>query len=70
MEVNLEEIAKSLPPEAQPILRDNGYFEVDRLEVGDPAPRLPLISRGSGRVVEVGGADAARPTVLIFGSYT
>jgi hypothetical protein len=70
MQPNLEEIAKSLPPEAQPVLRENGFFEADRLNAGDASPRIPLIAREDGRIIEVGGAETARPTVLIFGSYT
>ena len=70
MEVDLEEMAKSLPPEAQSVLRDNGFLEPDRLQVGDCVPRIPLITREDGRVVEIGGAETGRPAVLIFGSYT
>lgn len=69
MEIDLEEMAKSLPPEALPVLQQAGYFEPDRLEVGVRAPRLALTARSDGRLVEIGG-PTARPTVLIFGSYT
>ena len=67
--MNLEEMAKSLPPEAQPVLRENGFLAPDRLNVGDAAPRLALTAREGGNIVEIGG-EASRPTVLIFGSYT
>jgi hypothetical protein len=69
MEIDLEEMAKSLPPEAREVLERAGYFERDRLEVGDPAPELRLAPLGGGPPVRIGGA-ADRPTVLIFGSYT
>ena len=70
MEVDLKEMAKSLPPEALPVLQSNGYFEPDLLSVGSTAPRIALAARDDGRMVAVGAAGAERPTVLIFGSYT
>ena len=70
MDVDLEEMAKSLPPEALPVLRDNGYLEPDRLHVGDIVPRIPLIAREKGGVTAIGCSGAAQPTALIFGSYT
>jgi hypothetical protein len=70
MEVNLEEMAKSLPPEAAPVLRAAGYLEPDRLQVGMRAPVAALTAHDDGRIVEIGGAEADTPVVLIFGSYT
>jgi len=70
MEVDLEAITRDLPAEARPILAANGYFAQDQLEVGSLTPRLALRSRLDGAMVEIGAADASRPTVLIFGSYT
>jgi hypothetical protein len=69
MEVDLQEMARSLPPEAAPILLENGYFEPDRLDPGSAAPRLALSARAGGDSVTIGG-DRDRPMVLIFGSYT
>jgi hypothetical protein len=68
--MDLEEMAKSLPPEALPVLKAAGYFDPDRLEVGQRAPVLALMAREDGRQVEIGGSSGDRPTVLIFGSYT
>ena len=66
-----------VPPEAAAILQEMGYFEPDRLQVGDRVVPLTL-SRTPGELsgestseaVTIGAPDAARPTVLIFGSYT
>jgi hypothetical protein len=68
--IDLQEMVKSLPPEAAPALQEAGYFEPDRLEAGMRAPTLALAARDGGRLVEIGGAAGDRPVVLIFGSYT
>jgi hypothetical protein len=47
-----------------------GYLDADRLRVGNRAPRLSLTTRDGAETVTIGQSDAARPTVLIFGSYT
>ena len=70
MEIDLEEMAKSLPPAALPVLRDNGYLDADRLQVGDSVPRIELIAREDGTITAIGGAGTGLPTALIFGSYT
>ena len=70
MEIDLEEMAKSLPPEAMPVLQRAGYFEPDRLNVGAQSPRLWLSARADGRSVEIGRETSDSPTVLLFGSYT
>ena len=70
MQVDIEEMAKSLPPEAAPVLRKAGYFEPDRLQVGALTPVLALQEREGNGFVEIGGEGRDRPVVLIFGSYT
>lgn len=70
MEVDLQAMARNLPPEAQPALRANRYFEPDRLNLGDPSPRVTLSRLDGGGSVEIGVLGAERSTVLIFGSYT
>ncbi|HZO89984.1 MAG TPA: hypothetical protein VFB38_16765 [Chthonomonadaceae bacterium] len=59
-----------IPPQAVPFLQEMGYFEPDCLQVGDRAPLLALTPLGGGRPVILGAPGAARPCVLIFGSYT
>ncbi len=70
MEIDIHEMAKSLPPEALPVLRATGYLEPDRLEVGSPSPSVVLTRLDDGSQATIGGPVASRPTVLIFGSYT
>ena len=58
-----------IPPEAAAFLQGMGYFDADRLKVGDAAPLLTLKRLdGSGDVSL--GMHTTRPVVLIFGSYT
>jgi hypothetical protein len=59
-----------VPAEALPVLQEMGYLEPDRIGVGDRVRPLTLESLHGGDSVTVGAPDAARPTVLIFGSYT
>jgi hypothetical protein len=68
--IDLEELVKSLPPEAAPVLQEAGYFEPDRLEAGMRVPAMALSARDDGRMVVIGGEEGDRPEVLIFGSYT
>jgi len=70
LEVDIEEMARSLPPEARTAIDAAGYLEPDRLAVGDAAPPIALTAREDGRTVTIGGPGQRRPTVLIFGSYT
>jgi hypothetical protein len=59
-----------VPPEVVGFLQEMGYLEPDRLQVGDAAPVLTLARLHGAETVILGAPDAARPTVLIFGSYT
>ena len=63
------ELLAGLPAEALPILREVGYFEEDRLSVGDLVPPLELRTLATGEAATIGG-PSDRPTALIFGSYT
>jgi hypothetical protein len=70
MAMDLKEVAKSLPPEALPVLEKAGYFEPDSLEMGSMTTALTLTSREDGTPITIGGGSGERPAVLIFGSYT
>ncbi len=59
-----------VPPEVAGFLQEMGYFDPDRLQVGDAVPVLTLKRLHDSETVTIGAQDAARPTVLIFGSYT
>ena len=58
-----------LPPEALPFLEEMAYFAPDALEVGSPAPDVPLTDP-EGREVRSAALWSELPAVLIFGSYT
>lgn len=64
------ELPPGVPPEAAGFLQEMGYLDADRLRVGDASPLLTLIPVNGGDAVTIGRPDAARPTVLLFGSYT
>ncbi len=59
-----------IPPEAAGFLQEMGYLDPDRLQAGDAVPPLTLQRLHSDEFVTIGAPDAARPVVLIFGSYT
>jgi hypothetical protein len=59
-----------VPPEVAGFLQEMGYLDPDRLKVGDFPPILTLQRLYGDGTATIGGPDAARPTVLIFGSYT
>lgn len=62
-------VPPDVPPEAVAFLREVGYFDAERLREGDAVPPITLARLdGTGGVTL--GAPTARPTVLIFGSYT
>ncbi len=46
------------------------YRRPDRLEVGDPAPRLVLSPLKQNGVAPLDAYTGSKPLVLIFGSYT
>ena len=62
-------IPADVPPEAIPFLHQAGYFDDERMQVGDRVPYIELGRLDSGGTVEL-GVPVERPIVLIFGSYT
>ena len=67
------ELPPDIPPEAVSFLQEIGYLQADRLRIGMTPPLLVLTALKEGEEgspVVIGAADAALPTVLIFGSYT
>ncbi len=63
-------IPSDIPKEALPILNEMGYFDTDRLHVGDASPLLTLPQLGTDTKVTIGSTESLQPTVLVFGSYT
>jgi len=63
-------LPSDIPPEVVPFLQEMGYLDADRIQVGDRAPCLSLSTLDGTGTVTIGAPDAARPVVLIFGSYT
>lgn len=63
-------LPEGVPAEAEAFLNEMGYFEADRLRVGEQAPALELLTLREKTPVIIGARDAVRPVVLIFGSYT
>jgi hypothetical protein len=59
-----------IPAEVRSFLEEMGYLEEDRLCVGDPVPSMSLEAMDGSEPLSLGAADAARPKVLVFGSYT
>lgn len=68
--MNPNQLPPDIPPEAASFLQETGYFEPDRLKVGDVVPPILLTMLNEGTPVLIGDPEASRPTILIFGSYT
>lgn len=66
------DLPPGVPEEARNLLIGVGYFSADVLTTGDKIQPITLSPLHGSAAVTIahGGRNTARPTVLIFGSYT
>jgi len=69
LQVSRANLPPDVPLEAVEFLDLAGYFDDDRLRVGDVIPRLQLYT-ADGAPLTLQSFFGHRPVVLVFGSYT